>query len=65
MHVPGSDLANTAHAGHLTDSIRMNLAAVLIRSKKRKKIGDSTESHRCVFNTFLTHFDMHIYRFFS
>ena len=35
------DLANTARAGHFT------------------------ESYRRVFNTFLPHFDMHIYRFFS
>ena len=35
MHVPG--LASTARAGHFTDSIRMNFAAVLIRLKKRKK----------------------------
>ena len=46
MHVPGS-----RRAGHFTDSVRMNLAAVLI---------DSTESYRRVFNTFLPHFDMHI-----
>ena len=52
------DLADTAHAGHFTDSVCMNLAAVFIRLKKR-----STESYRCVFNTFLPHFDMHIYRF--
>ena len=31
------DLANTARAGHFTDSFRMNLAVVLIRLKKRKK----------------------------
>ena len=30
------DLANTAGAGHFTDSVRMNLAEVLIRLKKRK-----------------------------
>ena len=28
MHVPGSDLAITARAGHFTDSHRKNLAAV-------------------------------------
>ena len=38
------DLANTTGAGHFTDSVRMNLAAVLIRLMKRKKRGDSTES---------------------
>ena len=38
------DLANTTRAGHFTDSVRMNLAAVLIRLMKRKKRGDSTES---------------------
>ena len=32
------DLANTARAGHFTDSVRMNLAAVLIRLKKRKNV---------------------------
>ena len=31
------DFASTARAGHFTDSIRMILAAVLIRLKKRKK----------------------------
>ena len=31
------DLANTARAGHFTDAVRMNLAAVLIRLKNRKK----------------------------
>ena len=46
------DLANTARAGHFTDSVHMNLAAVY-----------SAESYRRVFNTFLPHFDMHIYRF--
>ena len=55
------DLANTARAGHFTDSVRMNLAAVLIRLKEKR--GDSTESYRRVFNTFLSYFDMHIYRF--
>ena len=39
----------------------MNLAAVLIRFKWFKV--DSTESYRRVLNTFLPHFDMHIYRF--
>ena len=63
MHVPGSDLANTARAGHFTDSVRMNLVAVLIRLKKRKKLVDSAGSYRRVFDTFLPHFDMHIYRF--
>ena len=57
------DLANTTRAGHFTDSVRMNLAAVLIRLMKRKKRGDSTESYRCVFNTFLSHYDINIYRF--
>ena len=58
MPVLALDLANTARAGHFTDSVRMNLAAVLIRLKKRKM-------RRCrrVFNTFLSHFDMHMYRF--
>ena len=28
MHVPGSGLAITAHAGHFTDSVCKNLAAV-------------------------------------
>ena len=36
MHVPGSRLGNTACAGYFTDSVPMNLAAVLIRLKKRK-----------------------------
>ena len=62
----GNSSWNTAHARHFTDSVRMNLAAVLIRlkKKKKKKRGDSTESYCCVFNTFLPHFDMHIYHFF-
>ena len=38
MHVPGSRLGEiTACTGHITDSVRMNLAAVLIRLKNRKK----------------------------
>ena len=55
------DLANTARAGHFTDSVRMNLAAVLIQIKKRKK-EEMAQNH---IVTFLPHFDMHIYRFFS
>ena len=30
------NIGDPAHAGHFTDSVRMNLAAVLIRIKKRK-----------------------------
>ena len=36
MHVPGSRLGEYIRAGHFTDSVRMNLAAALIRLKKRK-----------------------------
>ena len=64
MHVPGSRLGKYARTGHFTDSVHMNLAVVLIRLKKRKR-GDSTESYPHVFNTFLPHFDMQIYRLFS
>ena len=53
------DLANTAHPGHFTDSVRMNLAAVLIRLKKNEEIA---QNHIDVFST---RFDKHIYRFFS
>ena len=54
------DLAITARAGHFTDSVCKNLAAV----EKKKRI-DSAESYRRVFNTFLPHFYMDIYRFCS
>ena len=60
MHVPGSRLGEYRTRWTFTDSVRMNLAAVL-----KKKRGASTESYRHVFNTFPPHFDMHIYRFFS
>ena len=62
MHVPGSRLGEYRTRWTF---YRMNLAAVLIRLKFRKKRGDSTESYRRVFTTFLPHFDMHIYRFVS
>ena len=48
-------LAITAPVGHFTDSVRKNLAAV----------ENSAESYRRVFNTFLPHFYLHIYRFCS
>ena len=55
------DLAITARAGHFTVSARKNLAAV----EKKLSTVDSAESYRRVFNTFLPHFYMHIYRFCS
>ena len=58
MHVPGSRLGE--YTGHFTDSV-----CGFNKIKEKKKRGDSTESYRRVFNTFLLHFDTHIYRFFS
>ena len=54
------DLAITARAGHFTVSVRKNLAAVEKKNEYR-----SAESYRRVFNAFLPHFYMHIYRFCS
>ena len=64
MHVPGS----RAHAGHFTDSVRMNLAAVLIRLKKRKKRRYAVFSTRfyhiltCIYTVF-SHDKAHILKF--
>ena len=56
------DLANTARTGHFTDSVRMNLAAVFIRLKKRKKRRYYRITSLC-FQHVSTTLDMHIYRF--
>ena len=58
------DLANTARAGHFTDSVRMDLAAVLIRLKKRKK-EEIAQNHIAVFSTRFYHILTYIYTVFS
>ena len=58
------DLANTARAGHFTDSFRMNLAAVLIRLKKRKK-EEMAQNHIAVFSPRFYHILTCIYTVFA
>ena len=58
------DLANTTRAGHFTDSVRMNLAAVLIRLMKRKK-EEIAQNHIAVFSTRFYHIMTSIYTVFS
>ena len=55
---------NTAHAGHFTDSVSMNLAAVLIRLKKRKK-EEIAQNLIAVFSTRSYHILTCIYTVFS
>ena len=64
MHVPGSQLGEyrTRWTFYLLSPHEFSGGFNKIKEKKR---GDSTESYRCVFNTFLPHFDMHLYHFFS
>ena len=52
------ELANTARAGHFTDSVRMNLAAVLIRLK------EIAQNHIAVFSTRFYHLLTCIYTVF-
>ena len=58
------DLANIARAGHFTDSVCMNLAAVLIRLKKRNK-EEIAQNHIAVFPTRFYHILTCIYTVFS
>ena len=57
------DLANTARAGHFTDSVRINLAAVLTRLKKIKK-EEIAQNHIAVFSTRFYHILTCIYTVF-
>ena len=59
MHVPGSDLAITARAGHFTDSLRKNLAAV---EKKNELL---VQNHIAVFLTRFYHIFKCIYTVFA
>ena len=58
------DLANSAHAGHFTDSVPMNLASVSTRLKKRKK-EEIAQNHIAVFSTRFCHILTCIYTVFS
>ena len=65
MHVPGSRLREyRTRTGHFTDSFRMNLAAVLIRLKKRKK-EEIAQNHIAEFSTRFYHILKCIYTVFS
>ena len=65
MHLPGSRLGEyRTRTGHFTDSFRMNLAAVLIRLKKRKK-EEIAQNHIAVFSTRFYHILTCIYTVFS
>ena len=55
------DLANTARAGHFTDSVRMNLAAVL----KKKKKEEIAQNHIAMLSTRFYHILTCIYTVFS
>ena len=59
MHVPGSRLGNSARAGHFTDSVCKNLAAV---EKKNEKIA---QNHIPVFSTRFYHIFTCIYTVFA
>ena len=63
MHVPGSRLGKYRKRWTFNWLSPHEFSGGFYKIKEKKKIGDSTESYRRVFNTFLTHFDMHIYRF--
>ena len=65
MHVPGSQLGEyRTRTGHFTDSFRMDLAAVLIRLKKRKK-EEIAQNHIAVFSTRFFHILTCIYTVLS
>ena len=57
------DLANTARAGHFTDSVHTNLAAVLIKLNKRKK-EEIAQNHIAKFSTRFYHILTCIYTVF-
>ena len=59
MHVSGSQLGEYRHALDILLSLH-EFSDGFDKIKEKKKRGDSTESYRRVFNTFLPHFDMNI-----
>ena len=65
MHVPGSRLGEyrTRWTFYWLRPHEFSGGFNKIKKEKEKR-GDSTESCRRVFNTFLPHFGMHIYRVF-
>ena len=64
MHVPGSRLGEYRTHWTFTDSFRMNLAAVLIRLKKRKK-EEMAQNHIAVFSPRFYHILTCIYTVFA
>ena len=57
------DLANIARAGHFTDSVRMNLAAVFNKIKEKKN-EEKAQNHIAVFSTRFYHILTCIYTVF-
>ena len=63
MHVPGSRLGEYRTRWTFNWLSPHEFSGGFNEIKEKKKWVDSAESYRRVFNTFLRHFDMHIYRF--
>ena len=63
MHVPGSRLGEYRTRWTFYGLSPHELSGGFIKIKEKKNWVESAESYRCVFNTFLPYFDMHIYRF--
>ena len=63
MHVPGSRLGEYRTRWTFYWLSPHDFSGGFNKIKEKKKRGDSIESYHRVFNPFLPHFDMHIYRF--